>query len=876
MSNFDFIREFDNTLYVLGSKVEKNVNISPSAVITDASRFLEYLLKKLMEKAGLKYNSYKDFYEQLDSVYRLGEINYDYKQLIYSAYLLRNKIHADFDEFQKNEVQFALSIHEKLYYIAKKYYQDNYENYDQYKGIPSFKPIELDTTDDEIEQVKIPDFNDIVDIKYDYCIICGEPNHSNYSLLCPDCNRKLDDANNFISIRNYFGKNSSFTKEDLLEYGLKEAYANQLISSLTRQNMLKVRGRYISFNNMGLDDYLSSIDKYLTICELVTKFREDKITPNQIKRTVEYRHGSRKIAPYYQFYKVIDREIINKFEMDILKTRDIRNTMEFTTITQKQLERWYKVEMNSYKKGNINESFKLFNELLMDEYITLKRRGVLDSQIRKQLNVTDEVYDFFRVINKGFEDEIAEIKIELLLDAITSGKTRAETIEYAGVTAKEYDNIVKVANFKKSEFAEIRNAEIEKRKEKFVNYLKTNDLKTACRLSKITLDDFYEYYESSSPESDFYKKSTEILMKKYLAQRKISKSKTEAIEKIGIKKKYVDRWLTRSQYRHFKDENLKITVDLILRGFKNKKPIEEIARSAEVPIKRIYVYIDLGRRGDSIYEPLFEYYENEVIPVKLDKFFKGNENKPMRKALENADLSEKELDMYYELGKSGDERFEEFYNKFYQIKQGLYVHNIEKGKSHKIAMKESRLTQEEYDENRPEIEKLIRLIKTTEVLEAITNNKTSNIAAKRANVTVDEIYEWYFKGRNGDEDYKKFYELFHKAYVRPNINSIQDKVDYRNQNVDTLVKVNKDKVTKKDVEIWVKHGLLENNTINLDKNDDEDEDDSKPKYNRKEMLKEMGVKGYDKISIKKAVKTSSILNNDDVDIEMLKKQIMKK
>ena len=191
-------------------------------------------------------------------------------------------------------------------------------------------------------------------------------------------------------------------------------------------------------------------------------------------------------------------------------------------------------------------------------------------------------------------------------------------------------------------------------------------------------------------------------------------------------------------------------------------------------------------------------------------------------------------------------------------------------------MKESRLTQEEYDENRPEIEKLIRLIKTTAVLEAITNNKTSNIAAKRANVTVDEIYEWYFKGRNGDEDYKKFYELFHKAYVRPNINSIQDKVDYRNQNVDTLVKVNKDKVTKNDVEIWVKHGLLENNTINLDKNDDDDEDDSKPKYNRKEMLKEMGVKGYDKISIKKAVKTSSILNNDDVDIEMLKKQIMKK
>ena len=637
--------------------------------------------------------------------------------------------------------------------------------------------------------------------------------------------------------------------------------------------MLKVKGRYISFNNMSLEDYLSSIDKYLTICELVTKFREDKITPNQIKRTVEYRHGSRKIAPYYQFYKVIDREIINKFERDILKTRDIKNTMEFTTITQKQLERWYKVEMNSYKKGNINESFKLFNELLMDEYITLKRQGVLDSQIRKQLNVTDEVYDFFRVINKDFEEEIAEIKIELLLDAITSGKTRAETIEYAGVTAKEYDNIVKVANFKKSEFAEIRNAEIEKRKEKFVNYLKTNDLKTACRYSKITIDDFYDYYETSPVESDFYKKSTEILMKKYLAQRKISKTKTEAIEKIGIKKKYVERWLTRSQYRHFKDENLKITVDLILRGFKNKKPIDEIARAAEVTVNAIYVYIDMGRRGDSIYIPLFEYYENEVIPEKLNKFISTSKN--YKKSLEYADLSEKELEIYYELGKSGDERFKNFYDKFYDIKKGTYALYIEKGKSHKIAMKESRLTEEEYEENRDDMERIIRTVKFKLVLDEIKNDKTSNIAAKKARCSVDEIYEWYFKGRGGEEEYEDFYKGFHGLYVRPNINSILEKTDYENQNLESLIKVNKNQFTKKDVEIWVKNGLLENKAINL-KSDDDDEDKKESKFNANEMLREMGVEDYDKISVKKQSHTSSILNNSDVDIEMLKKQIMKK
>lgn len=876
MSNFDFIRDFDHTLYFLGSQVEKNVNISPSAVITDASRFLEYLLKKLMEKVNLKYNSYKDFYEQLESVYRKGEINYDYKQLIYSAYMLRNKIHADFDEFQKNEVQFALSIHEKLFYIAKRYYQDNYEDYDQYEGVPPFKPIELDTTQDEIEQIKTPDFNEIIDIKYDYCVICGEPNHSNYSLCCPKCNQIMDNANNFISIRNYFGKNSKFTKEDLIEFGIKEAYANQLIASLNRQNMFKVTGRYITFNNMGLDDYLKKIDNYISICELITRFREDKISPQEIKQTSEYKQGSRKQEPFYQFYKVIDHEIINKFERDILTTKDITESIEFTTITQKQLQRWYQVKLASHKKGNRNESFEVFNRLLMEEYIELKRKGVLDSEIRKQLNVNDDVYHFFSTINPDFEDEIAEIKIELLIEAITNGKTRLETIEYAGVTPKEYDDIVKVSNFKGSNFAQIRNREIEKRKTKFIGYLKINDLETACKQAKFSLDDFYQYYETSDVNSEFYTKSTKILMDKYLAQRKISKTKKEAIEKIGIKQKYVDRWLTRSKYAEFKDEDLKITIDLILKGFKNKKPIEEIAKSCEVTVNAVYVYINLGERGSELYKPLYEYYEDEVIPEKLEKFLEAKKNKSLRKALESADLSEEELEKYYELGKSGDERFVEFYDEFHDLKKRTYAYYSHKGKSHKIAMKESGFTQEEYEENKGDIDELLRLMKINIVLDEIKNEKTTTVAASKAKCSVEEIYEWYFKGRDGEEEYEEFYKMFHGIYVRPNINSINEKIDYENQNLENLIKINKNEFTKKDVEIWVKTGLFEIKAFNLDTNDDDDDNDSKSKFDANEMLREMGVEDYDKIAVKKSKNSSSILNTQDIDIEKLKKQIMKK
>ena len=115
---------------------------------------------------------------------------------------------------------------------------------------------------------------------------------------------------------------------------------------------------------------------------------------------------------------------------------------------------------------------------------------------------------------------------------------------------------------------------------------------------------------------------------------------------------------------------------------------------AEVNDQTINRFLRLGERGSEIYKPLFDYYEAEIIPQKLSRFLIENKKKSMRKALEAADLTDEELNKYYELGKSGDERFADFYDEFLDIKKGTYVYHIGKGKSHKIAMKESRLTQE--------------------------------------------------------------------------------------------------------------------------------------------------------------------------------------
>ena len=869
MSNFDFLKDFDNTLWKLGNRIEKQVNTSPSGVKADATTFLEHILKKLLTMAGLKYNSRKPFTDQVDAVFRSNlKMSNAYRERIKSAYNYRNKIHDEFDDIEKHEFEDAVQLHEKLFYIARKFYRDYNDDYDEYKGVPDFKPLKFDFSTDEVEMVKVKDFNEIVDVKYDYCVVCGEPNHLNYSIYCHKCSRKLDNANNFISVRNAFGKDARFTKEDLIEYGMPEGYVNQFINSMVRENMLKVAGRFITFNNMYLEDYLKRIDSYISVGELITRFKEDKISPEEIKKSKEYKLGKNRQEPFYQFYKITNREIIKKFEKDLLATEDIWRSIDYTAVTQHQLERWYNIRLGNYRRGNVNESFVVFNKLLIKDYLKLKSEGILEAEIRKTLNVSDEVYEFWCDFDRYFEKNLKQIKLDLIVEGIDRHMTKGEIIEYAGLTAKEYDDIFKVADRKGEDIAQIRNREIESRKRQFVKYLLNFDLKIACSKALFTLDDFYEYYDSADVNSEFYVKSTRILMDKYLTQRRFGKTKTQAIEKVGIKEKYLDRWLKRSVYADFKDEDLRVTVDLILRGFKKNKPLSDIAQTAGVTVNAIKSYVKLGGRGSAIYKPLYDYYEAEIIPQKLDKFLNGNETKSIKKAMESADLTEDELDKYYELGKNGDERFEEFYKEFYDIKKGTYVYHRNKGKSHNIAMRESRLSDEEYDESKADVEKLLKMIKINIVLETVASDKTSNVAASKAGCTVDEIYEWYFKGRSGDEDYKEFYESFHKAYVRPSAVPLQEKLDNENAKLDTLIKSNKDKFTKKDVDIWLKHGIIHLGVIHLDEEkDDEDEDDEEKKVKKFNLDKRIG-------RVNPRSSLGGVQDNDD--IEELKRQILKK
>lgn len=867
MSNFDFLKDFDSTLWKLGNRIEKNVSVSPSGVKADATTFLEHILKELLRQAGLKYNSRKPFTEQVDAVFRSDlKMSNAYRERIKNAYNYRNKIHDEFDDIEKHEFQDAIQLHEKLFYIARKFYRDYNEDYDEYKGVPDFKPLQIDISSDE---VRMRDFNDIVDVKFDYCIVCGKPNHLNYSIYCHECSTRLDNANNFISIRNAFGKNARFTKEDLMEYGMAEGYVNQFLHSMVREDMIRASGRFYTFNNMHLDEYLSLIDDCIAVGELITRFREDKITSQDIKKSREYRLGKKGDETFHQFYIIVNREIIKKFEKDITDTEDIWKSIEYTDITEKRLKRWYERELGKYRRGDVNDAFVVFNNLLIEEYLDMKRQGILESEIRRTLNITDEIYEFFTEFRAGFVREVKKIKIDLLTKAITEGKTRQEVIEYAGVTSKEYDDLVKVADFNRDEFSRMRNRELESRKRQFVRYLYSFDLRISCSKAKIGVEDFYLYYENGDESSEFFVKSTEYLMDKYLLQRSRGKTVRESIETVGIKEEYLNRWLSRSQYDDFKNRNVDVNVALILRGMKKRMNITEIAVMADVKESTIKSYVKLGERGSETYRPLYDYYESRILPEKLSKFLSAKRTRSMRKAQESAKISDGELDKCYELGKKGDERFSDFYEQYFDIKKRTYVYHINRGKSHKIAMRESKLTDEEYRQSKGDLERLSRLIMFNMVLDAVSNDKTSNIAARKAGCTVDDIYEWYFKGLNGEEGYVEFYRAFDKVYVKRNTVPIQEKIDKENASIENLIRSNKSKFTRRDIEIWLEHGLITQGVIHLEEEGSDDDEDDKSGE-----VKKISISGSFARPNRKS--TLGRVPDEDIDIEKLKREILKK
>jgi len=957
MSNFDFLKKFSEELYRIGVKLEDDVLESPRAATVDATQFLETLVMDIYKRSNKKMITTLPFYKKVEYLYRTNVISYSFKNRLLDAYSLRNKIHAQFEN-RTEETAIALDLHQKLFYLSKRYYLDFHDRNGEYVLIPSYSSPNIES------------FN------FETCIICGSEDKDYSSNFCHKCNGKIEKANYFLSIKNTF--QDEFSKNDLIDYGISESEAISLIMDLTKENLIEMKGKTFYFNEKSFEDYIAEIDSYLEIGILLNQFYKNEISPIEIKNTLEYSNGFRGVESYAEFYRLTNQKIEHDFENMIVTCGNIKKSMKEVGYEKSDIGEWYKKQKELYLNGTANEPFIMFNEILKDEYLSLKRRGMDEHPVRCELNITNEMHKFWTdcIFKDELIEDIRNIQKELLIKELKNDGSLNEALKSSGLTKSEFNEIYEVSRKKKDKFyTDFREFYIKKRQRIFLKHIKKNNLDRAIKKSKITkkqflkwyfednnskfymkttkilmkrylkyresgknkkdilsimgldkkifkswdrddgrmfiqfrnknlkitsnlikrgliinalkedknkleaiesagltIEEFEEIYKRSKKEksnfylrfdeeytenrkrlfirnlkgndfynaiekseitqkeflnwylkeqltfSEFYMKTTELLMDKYLEARKDGLNKPDASRRVGLSNVIVDRWMKYHDvpfYKSFIDKIDMMTFDFILNGFRNAQSKEEVSKCHDISMKTIEKYINLGKNGFKPYDEIFHVYEKVVIPNQLSIFLNDISNKPFKKSLRHSKMSEDDFNHYYNLGKSGNEKFKSFHDDYLKLKIEIYVDSILSKKSSKIALKNSNLTGDELDANRKDIDEKILDGRLEILCDELSKNKTSSSRlATLSGLSVEEIYEWFFMGKNGNSKFEEFSLLFDLNIVIPRTLTIHGALLSGIPKNRLMNKLKKD-IGTKDFNIWKNHGLIERDDADI-------------------------------------------------------------
>jgi hypothetical protein len=858
MSNFNYLKKFNPDAYDLAVLIEEQIIMSPAAVKSYATTFLEDIVNDMLEKTGHKIeNPYVVFSMRVQKLSEFAVIDYKFKTLLLNAYKLRNTIHDDFGKIKESELQIALDLHRKLFDISWMYFEQFCEDYSaDYFGKPEYQaPYKLETL--KKEQDNEEEFKGIVqrgnERLFDKCIICGKSNNTFGSNLCRDCENKLDNVENLLNMRNNIDNLESFTKRELLDLGYSKAYANQLMIELINENIVsKSSDKIYKLNEENFNKFIEEIKEYLQVDFLLTEFVQGKFKFNQIKNTSEYKKGLKGQKPFVVFTHVVNDIIFKEFLNEVKLNIPINEILEDTNIDMEDVHAWYESSKKEYLEGNVNEEFVQYNKILMDRYIELRRQAKTREEIYEELQINEDYLDFWknsmRLDSEEFFRKIEEIQMNLVIDAIYDKKTKEEALEIADISTEELNRMCELGSQgdeKYKSFYNIFEREYtSKRRKDFIFALNENSLDKSFEKSKLSRSDYELWYSQGEKQFlqgkitdkntyDFYVDVTERLMKKYVNYRINGKTKQEAASSIGKTEKDINDWLKLSDkdlFKHFKEDLHNATGKILVLAIKKGLTKKEAAKLADINVKQLEKYLKRGSEGDEAYTDLYDAYLNSYVPSELDKFLRVFKKKNDRKkALKTTSLTNDELEKCYNLGLDGDELFSEFAIDYQDYKIELFINQILKGKSKIHAVKNAELTDRDLEILGDLLDEKLLERQIEIVYNEIINDKTTKQAAKKAKVEIESIFEWYEKGRDGDERFKEFSEMYFDSYIEIGSEFVDEHAS-DGVPIKSIVKKNKDDFTMEDVEFWQKLGYVKtdyvvNITPGYDEEDDDEEDD---------------------------------------------------
>ena len=535
-----------------------------------------------------------------------------------------------------------------------------------------------------------------------------------------------------------------------------------------------------------------------------------------------------------EFYKVFNKAYTEKRQKTFLKHLEhnsLNKAIRISKISKSEFDGWYFTGQYEYSDFYIKTT-----KLLMRKYLMFRQRGYNKKEILKIMGISKNVVQEWMdntdlEICLRFKRENSIITSNLvkrgkIINALKEDKSKYEAIYSANLTPREFLDLYNASKREKGNFHLRFDEEYEaNRKRLFPKLLVNNDFYNAVHKCEITQKEFNKWYFrdqdrfiATGHATDFYRDTTELLMEKYLQSRAKGKNKPDSARTVGLSNAIIDKWIRHVEYDmfwDFKRRNDNLEKDLVIRGFEDLKSKPEVSEIYDVSLKTIEEFLNLARSGFDEFREVLRLYENKLIPRQLEIFIKSIANRPLNKALKDSKLTLDELEYYYGLGKHEDMRFTNFYNTYLELKIELYVDTILAKKSHKKALKNSNLTADEYTENEEVISDLVLFGRFNIIAGELEKHKSNgNKLAKLAGITLDEIYDWYFRGKNGEEKFTEFAMMFELGVILPRVMAI-------NHAIDLGVPKNKlHKILKKDIgldeyKIWQKTGIIDKKNLNF-------------------------------------------------------------
>lgn len=735
---------------------------SPSAVLTDATTFLEIIIYEIFKKYDLSTESLPYFKDKVIALSNGGFISRDLSKNLIKAYQKRNKMHS-YNGDVKNHLNLnknrAVQIHRLLFNVSWRYYQEYCE--DSFKvAQPSYvHPSRLESDvfgKDNIDKGK--------------CIVCAGKTKTN-DIFCSECKYKIEKSDNLKTLRKHFGFKDGFKRNDLIEMGFERGYVGTFLQELKNEELIYTVGKLNMIDKENTTQYIREAEDMVAVEKMLSDFKMRNIDLNDILNHEFYLSGKNGEYPFVELYRIFSEIFYSKFLSDLNSDKTLKEILDNSSLNDEDLNDWYLKEM----KNNTAE-FSIFNEKLIDEIFKYKRKRLGIEEIKTKLNITDLILNTIindkAEIGKLYRQKEDECVFSLFMKEIAKDKiTKKEALKNVNLSEKRLDELL------------MNNPEFQKRYEKsytvsrmnrFIKFFDYYNYKSSYKKVGLTVDEIDDWlkkgrkmikYSRENIFSRFLDDFNEVSMKKYIEYREKKNTRKKALKKLNTDSKTITQLFTQNE--EYKNELDSVLTRHAISDFKSGMTKDEVIRDLDLKVEWLNTALEKGRNGEEQYAELYQKYSQNAIPSQINEFLELIKVKPLKNVLSQLNMDERELNSWCVKGKSGDELFKDFYDEYLEFKKERYIKTLIKTNSKDKALKKSYLTSDEVKEHEKELDELIFEKRISIVTDELEKGNTTKRAGKKASIKINEIYDWLEKGLNGDEYFKEFAQIYKKEYLMP-------------------------------------------------------------------------------------------------------------